>query len=777
MRNLRNKWVYILLLAVSVNALAGMGSAPSPRLPQSQAAAPAEPDTLKPRFSVKRTAPQDEDDLKQRSMDLRDPDNLTTDTVYDPKTGNYTIGTKLGDSYLNAPLLMTPEEYQEWTLQKSLRNYYRQRNAEEFESEGKNKFDFTDMQFDLGPAEKIFGPGGVRIKTQGSAELKIGGNLKKTDNPSLAENRRKTFSFDFEEKINMSMNGSVGDKINMNLNYNTDATFDFDAQSMKLRYEGKEDEIIKLIEGGNVSLPTNSSLIKGASSLFGLRTDLQFGKLKLQTVVSQKKSASKSVSSKGGTQSHNYEFEATEYEENRHFFLAHFFRDHYDQNMSKLPTVMSGVTIKRIELWVTNKSGSYESNRNIVAFTDLGEHDSISNPLWTPGAATVASNNANNLYSTMTSQHAAARDISQTSTDLDAIAGFEGSVDYEKLQSARLLSSTEYTVNTALGYVSLNFTLQPDEVLAVAFEYTYNGTTYQVGEFSSDLTDNTQALFVKALKNTSNAPGMGNWHLMMKNVYSLGATTTQKEDFKLDIQYQSDSAGVYVSYLPEPQFKNTKILRIMNLDRLDANNKANPNGQFDYVEGYTISKGRIFFPVVEPFGSHLRRYLNDDALADKYCFDELYNSTKTTAKQIAEKNKFLLTGEYKGNNGAEISLGAMNVPQGSVTVSAGGVTLVENQDYTVDYSMGVVTIINQSIIDAGTNVSVDFESNDNYGMQRKTLVGFNLQYDVSKDFTLGGTFMFLNEQPLTTKVNMGEEPLKNTLWGVNLSWKKARRRI
>ena len=772
MRNLPKKWLYIILLAVSVNTLAGMGDAAFLHLPQGQAVSPAEPDTLKPRFSVRRTAPRDEDDLRKRSMDLRDPENLTTDTVYDPKTGNYTIGTKLGDTYLNAPLLMSPEEYQEWSLQKSLQNYYRQRNAEEFETEGKNKFDFTDMQFDLGPAEKIFGPGGVRIKTQGSAELKIGGNMKKTDNPSLSENRRKTFGFDFEEKINMSMNGSVGDKINMNLNYNTDATFDFDAQSMKLRYEGKEDEIIKLIEGGNVSLPTNSSLIKGASSLFGLRTDLQFGKLKMQMVVSQKKSASKSVSSKGGTQSHNYEFEATEYEENRHFFLAHFFRDHYDNNMSKLPTVMSGVTIKRIELWVTNKTGSYESNRNIVAFTDIGEHDSIANPLWNPGSVTVASNNANNLYSTMTSQHAAARDISQTSTELDAISGFEGSVDYEKLQSARLLSSSEYTVNTALGYVSLNFTLQPDEVLAAAFEYTYNGATYQVGEFSSDLTDNTQALFVKALKNTSNTPDMGNWHLMMKNVYSLGATTTQKEDFKLDIQYQSDSAGVYVSYLPEAQYKNVKILRIMNLDRLDANNKANPNGQFDYVEGYTINKGRIYFPVVEPFGSHLRRYLNDDALATKYCFDELYNSTKTTAKQIAEKNKFLLTGEYKGNNGAEISLGAMNVPQGSVTVTAGGVTLVENQDYTVDYSMGVVTIINQSIIDAGTNVSVDFESNDNYGMQRKTLVGFNLQYDVNKDFTLGGTFMFLNEQPLTTKVNMGEEPLKNTLWGVNLSWKK-----
>ena len=732
----------------------------------------AEPDTIKPRYSVRRTSANNEEDLNPRSMDLRTPENLKTDTVYDEKSNTYTIGTKLGDSYLSAPLLMTESEYQQWSLQRSLQNYYRQRNAEEFATSGKKKFDFTDMQFDLGPAEKIFGPGGVRLKTQGSAELKIGANMKKTDNPSISETRRKTFGFDFDEKINMSMNGKVGDKINLNLNYNTDATFDFDAQSMKLRYEGKEDEIIKLIEAGNVSLPTNSSLIRGSASLFGLRTDMQFGKLKLQTVVSQKKSSSKSVSSKGGDQLHPYELTVTDYEENRHFFLAHFFRDRYDANMSKLPTITSGITIKRIELWVTNKNGNYEDNRNIIAFTDLGESEHISNPLWTSNGQQPAGNRANNLYGSMTGQFSSARDISQSSNVLDAIPGFEGSIDYEKLQSARKLKTSEYVLNSSLGYISLNFNLQPDEVLAVAFEYTYNGTTYQVGELSSDLTDNTQALFVKTLKNTSNTPQMGNWDLMMKNVYSLGATTTQKDKFKLDIKYQSDSAGVYVSYIPEAQFKGTKLIRVMNLDRLDANNRPNPNGQFDYVEGYTISKGRIYFPVVEPFGTHLRKYLKDETLAEKYCFDALYDSTKTIAKQIAEKNKYMLTGEYKGNNGAEISLGAMNVPHGSVVVTAGGVTLVENTDYTVDYSMGVVTIINQSIIDAGTKVDVSMESNDYYGMQRKTLVGFNLQYDINKNLSLGGTFMFLNEHPMTTKVNMGEEPLKNTLWGLNMAWKR-----
>lgn len=780
MRSPIKKVTYLLLTLFSANALAGLsGSRAAEHMPATVTVASAEqptalpPDTVRrPRYTVKRTVPRTWDDVGKKTADLKDPDNLPTDTVYDEHTNTYLIGTKMGTGFLDAPLLMTPEEYQAWSLQRSLRNYYRQKNADAFATAGKNKFDFSDMQFDLGPAEKIFGPGGVRIKTQGSAELKIGANMRKVDNPSISENRRKTFGFDFDEKINLSVKGSVGDKVNLNLNYNTDATFDFDTQNMKLKYEGKEDEIVKLVEAGNVSLPTSSSLIRGASSLFGFRTDLQFGKFKMQAVVSQKKSASKSVSSKGGAQVNTFEFSATQYEENRHFFLAHFFRDNYDKNMRSLPNLASGITIKRAELWVTNKNGNTTNNRNIVGFTDLGEGRHISNPQWQTTGADVPSNRANTLYETIVNNYSDARNISLTTQTLDAINGFSGGTDYEKLQSARLLSSSEYTINKALGYISLNFTLQSDEVLAAAFEFTYGGVTYQVGEFSTDIAENTQALFVKTLKNTSNSPQMGNWDLMMKNVYNLGASSVEKDKFRLDIKYQSDSIGVYLTYLPEASLKSTPLLRIMNLDRLDAQNRPYPNGRFDYVDGYTVHKGRVYFPVTEPFGSHLRQYLKNEKLADKYCFEELYDSTRTVAKQIAEKDKFWLAGEYKGNKGSEIDLGATNIPQGSVVVTAGGVTLAENTDYTVDYSMGRVTIINQSILDAGTHVNVSLESNDNYGMQRKTMIGTNLEYNFSKDLTLGGTFMFLNEQPLTSKVNMGEEPLHNILWGLNLSWKK-----
>ena len=734
------------------------------------------PDSLlHPRWKIQRTMPITLNDLNQGAADLRRPDNLKQEVVYNDTINRYIIGSKIGDSYINAPVMMTPEEYRKWSERKAMQSYFRSKNDEIYKAKGKEKFDFTDMHFDLGPAEKIFGPGGVRIKTQGTAELKFGATMKNIDNPSLPIRNRKTTNIDFDEKINLNVNGKVGDKVNMNLNYNTDATFDFDSQNLKLKYDGKEDEIIKLVEAGNVSFPSNSSLVKGASSLFGLRTDLQFGKLKLQLVASQKKSTTKSVSTKGGTQFTPFEIDAANYEENRHFFLSQYFREKYDAGMRSLPNLTTGIKINRVEVWVTNKTATTSNTRSIIALTDLGENTLVHNHMWQTTGLQVPANAANTEYQTMVEQYGAARDIDQTSTVLDGIGSFAGGSDYEKLSSARLLNSSEYSVNTALGYISLKTSLQTDQVLAVAYEYTYGGQTFQVGEFASDVTDVSQALFVKALKNTSNNPSQGNWRLMMKNVYYL-SSQVEKEKFRLDVKFQSDTAGVYLSYLPEPQTKDQPIIRALGADRLDNNNKPHPNGYFDFVEGYTVSNGRVFFPQAEPFGKGIYNFLVSRGVpadkAEKYAFTELYDSTKTVAKQIAEKDKYMLSGQFKGTAANIISLGAYNVPQGSVVVTAGGVKLTENSDYSVDYSAGEVTILNQSIIDAGTSVNVSLESNSDYGQQRKTMFGMNWEYDFSKNFQMSGTIQHLSEQALTTKVNMGSEPLNNTLWGVNMNWKK-----
>ena len=731
------------------------------------------PDSLlHPRWKIQKTAPIEVADLDSSAIDLRFPENIRQEVTYNDSTGMYVIGSKIGDSYLNAPVLMTPEEYQAWSEKRELREFFRKKDAANVANKGKEKFDFTDMHFDLGPAEKIFGPGGVRIKTQGTAELKLGVNLKNVDNPSLPENNRKTKAVDFDEKINFNMTGKVGDKVNMNLNYNTDATFDFDTKNIKLRYEGKEDEIIKLVEAGNVTFPSNNSLVKGASSLFGLRTDMQFGRLKLQTVISQKNSTTKSVSSKGGTQMTPFDLNVANYEENRHFFLSRYFRERYDAAMQQLPNLTTGINVTRIEVWVTNKTGTTANTRNIVAFSELGESTSGK---WggSGNQSQLPQNNANNEYQQLTTTYADARNIDQTSTVLTT--PFEGGEDYEKLASARLMTTSEYTLNAALGYISLKTTLQTDQVLAVAYEYTYGGQTFRVGEFASDQSENvSQALYVKALKNTSNSPHQANWDLMMKNVYYL-ASTVERTRFRLDIKYQSDTAGVYLNYIPDSHSKNTTLLRGLGCDRLDNNNRVNPNGYFDFVEGYTVQNGRVFFPSAEPFGKTLEEFLRrcglpEDSIA-KYTFYELYDTTRTAARQMTNKNKFKLVGQFKGTSANVISLGAYNVPQGSVVVTAGGVILKEGSDYSVDYSAGEVTILNQSIIDAGTAVNVSLESNTEYGMQRKRMFGLNWEYEFSKNFQIGGTLQHLSEQALTSKVVMGSEPLKNTLWGLNINWK------
>lgn len=731
-------------------------------------------------YPIQQAAPQTYEDLlypQEKPIDLKQPSNIESHAEYDPLTRTYVIRTKVGDRDIITPFILSEKQYNDWQVRESMQAYYRQRNAEELENKQKDPFNIFDMNFALGPLERIFGPGGVRLKTQGSIQINMGVKSNKTDNPSLSMSARKKTYFDFEQKIQANITATVGDRMKFSMAYNTDATFDFDSKNIKLSYEGKEDDIVKSIEAGNVSMTTGSSLIKGSTALFGIKSKLQFGKLTATALVSQQNSESKTVNTRGGSQTTEFELNADEYDQNRHYFLGHFFRDNYDKFASKLPYVSSGVNITRIEVWVTNKSGNYNQSRNLVAFMDLGENRRLANNHWTPNYSfDNPSNASNNLLSTIKTEYPDARNINRVTQVLEPLSayGFEGGRDFEKLETARLLAESEYTLNSTLGYISLKSALNADEILAVAYEYTYNGQVYQVGEFSGDITSTDNSLYVKMLKNTTVVPNLPMWDLMMKNVYSLGAYKIQKSKFRLNIKYLSDTTGTQINYLPIPGLNDKSILQVMNLDRIDNNEQTNSDGFFDYIEGYTVqsSTGRIIFPVVEPFGSYLESKINNPAIAQQYVYNELYDSTLVVARQFADKNKFILSGEYQASSGSQIRLNAMNVPRGSVVVTAGGVTLVENSDYTVDYSMGIVTITNQSIIDSGQSISVSLENQSMFSTQRKTLLGLDLQYQYNKNLNFGATVMHFSEKALTEKVSIGDEVINNTIWGLNLSYNK-----
>ena len=735
-------------------------------------------DTIVTQYPVRPTIPNDYEYLVEQdnyAADLKNPSNITTEAEYDYETGCYIIRTKLGEKEIATPFMLSADEYNNLVLRQSMQEYYRQKNAD-LAQEKKDPFNFLDMSFGLGPLEKVFGPGGVQLKTQGSVQLTMGMKINKTDNPAISASARRSSYFDFDEKIQATINASVGNKMKFNMNYNTDATFEFDSQNLKLQYEGEEDEIIKSIEAGNVSMTTGSSLIKGSTALFGVKTTMQFGKLTATALVAQQNSESQTVNTKGGAQTTEFSINADEYDANRHFFLGQFFYDNYDTFCATLPLVNSGINITRIEVWVTNKRQNYDESRNIVAFMDIGENQRLANSHWIADPTlNNPSNTSNNLLTEIRNDYPDARYINQVTTALHPLSAFgiEGGRDYEKVESARLLSSSEYTLNSSLGYISLRSALSSDEVLAVAYEYTYHGTTYQVGEFSGDVTSAEQSLYVKMLKGSTVSPYLPAWKLMMKNVYSLGAYQVQKENFRLNVKYLSDTTGTEISYIPDGAINGTPLIQVLNVDRLDSNNQTSPDGRYDFIEGYTIlaATGKVIFPVTEPFGRHLRKKIGNDAIADRYVYQELYDSTQTVAKQLSDKNKFTLSGEYQASSGSQINLNAMNVPQGSVVVTAGGVTLTENSDYIVDYNMGIVTIINQSILDAGTSISVSLENQSTFSTQRKTLLGLDLNYQFTPDFNLGATIMHYSEKPLTEKVAVGNEVVKNTIWGMNFAYK------
>ena len=698
-----------------------------------------------------------------------DPLVLKEEVTYNPATNNYTVVKKVGNEIVGTEI-KSFDQYWDERYKASEEKYFK----EKVENEGfdKSKPLLPTMKIP-GKDASIFGSNKVEIKPTGSAELIFGVMSSTIKNPALPVRSQRNSNFQFNQNIQLNIVGTIGDKLKLTTNYNTQSTFDFENQ-MKLEFTGSEDDIIKKIELGNVSLPLQTQLIQGSQTLFGVKTELQFGKLSVAAIATQQKGESKSVETQGGSQIRDFKIQADQYESNRHFFLAHYFADRYDTALANLPFVNSPVQITRVEVWMTNVgNNNNEDSRNIVGLIDIGEKNPHDNTLLVQPSY-YPENNVNNLFKDAVTS----ADIRNfTNADGKLLSwGYQDGEQYNKIENARKLKPEEFTFNPQLGYISLNRSLNADEILAVAFQYTVIGQTqvYQVGEFSTDGATGKQALILKMLKgNKVNNTHIPTWDLMMKNVYSLGESGIKQETFQMQILYTDAASNNDINFINEGVNKATRWIELLGADQINIQQDRISDGFYDFIEGVTIKaqNGRIYFPVRQPFGSYLRNKLSDVSVANRYCFDSLYTVTPIAAQtKFPAKNRFKFWVKFETSSSNVISLNATNVPQGSVVVTAGGKTLVENQDYTVNYMMGQVTIINEGILNSSTPVKVALESNSLFNIQTKNLLGANLNYRVSKDFNIGGTILNLTERPLNFKVNLGDEPMSNTIWGLNTKY-------
>ena len=729
------------------------------------------------------------------------------EVIFDKVLNKYIFVEKVGDYYIKTPIYMSPEEYEKYRLRRDMLDYFKSKVAAEKSKNSSDKKDLLPTYYVNSKFfETIFGSNEIKITPTGNINLKLGFIYQNTENPQLSEQNRSSFTFDFDQQINAGIQAQVGNRLKFTAQYDTQSTFDFQ-NIIKVEFippslsdvKYGEDGIIQGIEAGNISMPIKNSLINGAQSLFGLKTKLQFGKTNITAVFSQQNSESTTVTAEGGASIQEFELRATDYDNDRHFFLSQYFRENYSKSLQNYPLISSPINITRIELWITNRNASVEDFRSIVALADIAEPNSenfvsidglvIPSPTApTVNGVTLPSNESNNISEALIGPQI--RDIATVDNYLSGTYGMSQGSDYSLLQNARKLQPNEYTLNSQLGFVSLNRRLNDGEVLAVSYEYTVVGasngkTSFKVGEFSNDGISSPENLAVKLLRSeilTTKRTIAGveeafpTWKLMMKNIYALGASPLTPDGFRFEIQYRDDQTGVSSNTLQNAQSTDiaTKpLLQVFNLDRLDQTQYQTPDGYFDYVEGITINSqnGYVIFPEAEPFGEDLESSLDVPSDVDLYVFDELYLDTKINVKNNNQnKDKFLLKGYFKSEDSGGIPLNAYNVPRGSVTVTAGGRQLVEGIDYVVDYLAGRVQILDPGLQSSGIPINVSTENNAVFNQQRKTFMGVDVEHNFNENFILGATILNVNERPLTPKVNFGGEPINNTMLGMNIDF-------
>lgn len=767
-------------------------------------------------FSQERGPTRTTVDSAKNTFSLREKARLgirqqDREVEYDAANKRYIIRQRSSSGRFSPPQYLSIDEYERLINSEIKRDNWRNFSSEDFKDTGI----IPSIRVNSKSFEEIFGSNEISIRPRGEAEFTFFGRTTRNENPLYNENQRKQTDFDLNQRIQLDLVGNIGTKLKLNLNYNTEAQFDFENQ-IKLEYTGDENEIIKKIEAGNVSFPLNTSLIRGTQSLFGVKTQLQFGKLSVASVFSQQKSQTKDIVITNGAQQSEFNISADNYEANKHYFLADYFRANYNQALARAPVITTGINITRVEVWITNRTGATQDTRDIMALLDLGENRPYNTSLVQGGAGFSGlpagfsspqfTQQSNNLLQVLP---AGAR-LSNSNMVNSFFQSTGGTDNYARLSGARRLTDREFKFHPQLGYISLSNALQADEVLSVAYRYTYNGREYQVGEFSTDVpfsATEPQVLYTKLLKNETIRTNLPTWRLMMKNIYALGAYQISASNFKLDVFRLEEGTGIERAFITEGEkidpetktpLKNKRWLQVVRLDRLNQQQEAQPDGVFDFVpenqgsvenaaffnqskRGYVTidpANGRLIFPVLEPFGSDLASqfFASEQELIDKYTFRALYDSTKVVAQQqFLKQNRYVLKGTYESEVSSEFALNAINVPEGSVKVFSGNMPLQEGVDFTVDYTGGRVRILNPALLNTGQSLRVVTENNELFGLQQRSMFGTRMDYRVNEKLNIGGTFMSLREKPLTAKVNLGEEPIANSMWGVDVNYSSPSR--
>ncbi len=596
--------------------------------------------------------------------------------------------------------------------------------------------DITNLEIPLPKVGvlSIFGEPKISLKIGGAVDIHGAWRNENTEGVTASRYGNTRNEPDFKQQVQITVAGTIGDKLHINADWNTERTFQYENQ-LKIKYEGYEDEIIQSIEAGNVSLQT-SPLVGGSEALFGLKANFKLGPLSLTTLASQKKGETEEVSVNSGTTSQEFNLRAYDYSTNHYFVDTIYASQLPDYNLfynyyaRPTPQVRQDLRVVNIEVW---------KSVNVVTFDRTKQR-------------------RGNAYINLPAAGQEGTYGPEYSQDTTGIPGRLETGWFELLQE-----DVDYTLHPETGYITFKTSLQDQDIIAVAFQQQ-SGAIY--GEFLSNINaaDTSKNIVLKLVKPKNLQPQYKQaWKLQLKNIYPLGGRNIKQEGFEFNVKYEQEGQEP-VTDLQTPS-QTVRLLTAFGLDLLDASLNPNPDNKFDFRPNYTIfpETGEIVFPYLQPFGKNL-----PEGIPDSLAYQDIYDTTKTFAQQKKVKDKWLLTGKYSGEASSVYQLG-FNVVENSVRVRLNGRELTPGSDYIVDYNIGQLTIRNDAALVPGADLKITYEKNDLFQLASKTLLGARGIFDFSDRTKLGFSILNLNQQTLSDKVRIGEEPLSNTIYGVDAS--------
>lgn len=596
---------------------------------------------------------------------------------------------------------------------------------------------------------RIFGSDRIGLRVTGNISFDLSGRTEERSGSAIsAIENQNTFSPRFRQTQQFTVEGKIGDKVTVSVEQNSEATVDIE-NTLKLRYDGGEDEIVQKIEAGNISLslPSTKYVIFGGSNqgLFGLKTQMQVGNLYFTAIASLEKGQQQELSINGGASESNSTVKDYEFIRNRYFFADNYYRETFEDGLRDNPTVFTYSAEKEIlqlEVWQSSRIEDPQARKGIAVLKPQS--------YW--NAATGYQN-----------------------VDIDLIKEqLENKPDSEKEEYDygyfKLLEfGKDYSFDKYRGFFTLNQNIDDMSTLAIAYaplEAVVSDQVPTVGTMSESLGDTLQPVVLRIIKPRAMQPtNVNTWPLMMRNIYSLGGTKIEKDGFKLRLE--NNVNGDQAIY-PEGGGDKT-YLNLMGLDVLDANGAVVDLGDEEIDNNpyiINLSKGTLMFPALEPFNPKLDSRFNKDFPAKDTVaiYNKTYNQTT-----MATLSKFEMQVTSTSTR-STFDLG-FYVLEGSEVVTVGGQTMVRDIDYTIDYFSGQLTLISPEAKRSSSQLQIKYERANLFQLDKKTIFGGRMEYRFWENSFIGLTALYLNKTTLDRRVRVGQEPFSNFVWDINAAFK------